>query len=127
MGRFLSESGYRPGLVVSSDATRARETARLAREEGGWSCETVVDGRLYRGGLDGLLGVVRDRREENEVVLLVGHNPTMAAAVSFLSGGGTFRFPTAAIACIEIPRETATVGPGCGVLRWLVVPRLLGR
>jgi len=47
--------------------------------------------------------------------------------VSLLIGGGLVRMPTAALARIDLlVDEWSEVGPGTGVLSWLVVPRVIG-
>ncbi len=61
-----------------------------------------------------------------ERVLIVGHNPTWADLVSRLIGGGDVRFPTAAVACVQLPESSwSAVGSSCGELLWFVIPRLL--
>jgi phosphohistidine phosphatase len=126
IGRFISEAGLRPQLVVSSTAVRAETTARLAAESGGWDCRVESDGELYGGGVQAVLGRVRQLPDDLERVVLVGHNPTWALATSALIGGGEIRFPTAAAACIgfEVPWRRLDVG--AGELRWFIIPRALG-
>ena len=58
--------------------------------------------------------------------MVVGHEPTCSETVSFLIGGGLVRMPTAALARVDSLVEAwGEVGPGTGVLSWLVVPRLI--
>ena len=125
MGRFLSDTGHQPTTVVSSIAERAAETARLAAESGQWDCEVVLDPRLYGGGTDAVLEVVRAFDPTVECALVVGHNPTWAETTSLLLGGASLRFPTAAIACLEVEGAWKDLRPGHTDLRWFVIPRLL--
>jgi phosphohistidine phosphatase len=126
IGRFLSAAGRRPDLVLTSTAVRARTTATLAAEAGGWRCHIVRAPELYSAGPEGVMDVVRDIETTVKQVLIVGHNPTWADLVSRLIGGGDFRFPTAAVACVQLPESSwSAVGSSCGELLWFVIPRLL--
>ncbi|MEN8165624.1 MAG: histidine phosphatase family protein, partial [Acidobacteriota bacterium] len=100
MGRFLTDTGHQPMTVISSAAERAAETARLANESGRWNCEVVLDRRLYGGGPEAVLEVVRAFEPSVKCALIVGHNPTWPETTSLLVGGANLRFPTAAIACL---------------------------
>ena len=111
--------------VISSTAERAAATARLAAESGGWNCEVVLDPKLYDGGPNAVLEVARALDPTIEYGLIVGHNPTWAETTSLLVGGANLRFPTAAIACLDIEGDWSAVRPSNAILRWFVTPRLL--
>lgn len=125
MGRFLNHAGYQPTIVISSTAERAVATARLAVEGGGWDCRAVFEEGLYGGSLEVVLDIVGSLDPAVDSALLVGHNPTWEEMVSLLIGGGQFRFPTAAVACLEIDGAWCDVRRGTADLRWFVTPRLL--
>ncbi len=125
MGRFLTDAGHQPMAVISSTAERAAATARLAIENGRWNCEVVLDPRLYGGGPDAVFEVVRAFDPTVDCTLVVGHNPTWTEMTSLLVGGANLRFPTAAIACLEIEGGWSDVRPSNAILRWFVTPRLL--
>lgn len=81
---------------------------------------------LYDGGVEGLIDEVRAEPESTELLMVVGHEPTCSETVSVLIGGGLVRMPTAALARVELlVNAWDEVGPGTGVLSWLVVPRLI--
>ncbi len=127
MGRFLTESGYTPDLVVTSTAVRARTTVELAAAAGGWTCAISSTRDFYGTGPE----VVLDRlRGENGAarVLVAGHEPTWSALVALTTGGGRVRMPTAAVACVEFAANSwSDVQAGSGQLRWLITPKLLDR
>lgn len=125
MGRFLTSTGHQPTTVISSTAERAAETGRLAAESGRWECNVVLETRLYSGGPEVVLEVVRTIELTVECAMIVGHNPTWAEMTSWLIGGGRFRFPTAAMACLEFDGPWKDLRPGFADLRWFVTPRLL--
>jgi len=125
MGRFLNQAGYQAMTVISSTAVRATETARLLVEGAGWDCRVVFKERVYGGGPEAILGIIRSLDPAIDNALLVGHNPTWEEMISLLIGGGCIRFPTAAVACLEFDGAWCDVRQGKANLRWFVTPRLL--
>jgi phosphohistidine phosphatase len=116
-GRFLGETGAVPDSVICSPALRARATLSLASEARSWESTVRESAALYDGGVEGLI---------DELLMVVGHEPTCSETVSVLIGGGLVRMPTAALARVELlVNAWDEVGPGTGVLSWLVVPRLI--
>jgi phosphohistidine phosphatase len=86
-GEWLHEHELGPELVLCSTATRTRQTWAAAAD-GGACGETVeYDDAIYSGGAESVLRTVRESAGEAQVVLVVGHNPTMAVLASRLSEG----------------------------------------
>jgi len=125
MGRFLTDSGFEPGLVLTSTAVRARQTVELAAEAGGWT-SSIRSTEVFYGADPG--EVVREiiESEPPDRLLVAGHEPTWSGLVSLLIGGGAVRMPTAAVACLGFPdRRWQDLPQSRGRLSWLVTPRLL--
>lgn len=104
----LSHRGFRPDLVLCSDAVRAKETFELMRPVFG---EVRVDyvPELYLGGLSAVVQAVIDRQnggpkgaDSARTILVIGHNPGLEACVAGLS-----------------PREVALKTADAAVLRSL--------
>ena len=126
MGRFVNAVGASPQLVVSSSALRARATAELASEAGGWGCPIVIDSALYASDVETVLGAVAAAAGDASIVLIAGHEPTWSELVSRLIGGGRVRMPTAAVACLDLARGGwSELHAGSCSLRWLVTPKTL--
>ncbi len=126
MGKFLSEKGEVPDLAISSTAVRARDTLDRAVRAGDWSCRVEQLDDLYLPSPFGLLEVLRHQSDEAASVMLVGHEPAWSETLSLLVGGGRFRFPTAAMARVDVDSERwADVDFGMGSLRWMVTPKEL--
>jgi len=85
MGRVLATEDRAPDLVVTSTAVRARETARLAKEAGDWSCEIVLEPNLYGTGAEAAVQTAAEAPEHDRL-MLVGHQPTWSILVSILTG-----------------------------------------
>jgi phosphohistidine phosphatase len=86
-GRWLHEQGLGAELVLCSDSTRTRQT--WASAEAGGACGEAVafDHALYSGGESGVLQSVREQAADAQVILVIGHNPTMAMLASGLAEG----------------------------------------
>lgn len=126
MGRFLTDTDQQPELIVSSSAVRALTTAELAAEAGGWDCEIRSEQGLYGAGATGLLREIRALDNLLDTVMLTGHEPTFSSLASLLIGGGDFRFPTAAVACIAFATHRwEQVDFGRGTLHWFAPPKLI--
>ncbi len=101
MGRRLRGEELVPDLVLASPAVRARETARLAGEDGSFADRIeTVDG-LYGAEPADCLDLVRRRGGPRERVMLVGHNPGLQELVRG-AGDGIEAMPTGAVAMIAV-------------------------
>lgn len=126
IGEMLTRTGMVPDVAVTSPAVRATTTLELAMKAGGWDCPVQVSEALYGEGPTAVFEEIARQSDEVERVLLVGHEPTWSEMVGLLVGGGHHRFPTGAVAAIDLEVDRwADVRPGCGLLMFLVVPRLL--
>jgi phosphohistidine phosphatase len=126
IGRFLTDSGTTPDLVLSSTAVRALITAELAATAGEWGCDIVTSRDLYASDPERVLDVVRETENGVERLLIAGHEPTWSTLVTWLIGGGRVRMPTAAVACLDLPHgDWIDLAPAACELRWLVTPKML--
>lgn len=101
VGRFVATAGRVPDLVLTSSAVRARTTAEVAIEAGGWGLEPVVLDELYLPSVDRVLEAVAAHGGDAATVMVVGHEPTWSGLVGHLTSA-VVRYPTAALASIEV-------------------------
>lgn len=101
MGQLLGELNLRPDLIVSSNAVRALDTARLVAEACGYRGEVIPTAELYHADPETHLSLLRSMPPISERILLVGHNPGMEDLIAHLIGRREL-FPTAALAYIEL-------------------------
>ena len=126
IGRYLSGLEHFPQKVICSSAQRAEETVRLAAEAGNWSCPVHVTDRLYACSSADLLDFLRGCSDDDQSLLLAGHMPSLPDLIGDLVAGARVKFPTAALAAIDVSvRSWSEVEPGCGTLLWLVTPKIL--
>ena len=126
MGKWLTETGQTPDFLISSTATRAHTTLKLAHEAGKWDLDIHTTNRLYEASVGDYLEVIRETPAHAGSVLVAGHEPTCSMTTGMLVGGAYIRFPTAAIARIDVNTESwQEVGPSTGTLIWFVPPKFL--
>lgn len=123
VGEWLAGSGLTPDLVLSSDALRTRQTAELVLEAlgGGAAPDVRYLPELYSAGVHRVLEIVAGAAESVTILLVVGHEPTMSAAVTALTGEPV-SFPTSALAVVELDGPWASVTEGAGRLATVRTP-----
>jgi len=125
MGRVLRLSGQVPELVITSSATRAKQTLEISKEEGKWKCEVTENKLLYYGSYEEIFKLLKNLSDKYSSVMLVGHEPKCSNLTSHLIGGGVLTFKTATMARIDfIIDEWSMLHPGGGELRWMQNPSL---
>lgn len=129
VGRWLAAEGHRPDAALVSSALRTRETWDLVAAELPRAPAPVVLDALYHAGPEVMLRCLA--RAEGRCVLMLGHNPGMAAFAGWMLARPPAHarfadYPTAATLVAEFPAERwADVSPGSGIARAFVVPREL--
>ena len=128
IGTYLRTVVGTPETIITSDATRARQTAELVATAVGVSMSLTLEPRLYGADVATLIDVVRAIPDGATTALLVGHNPgfeDLAEALASLPAGAV-RLPTAGLAILdfEVPRWT-TIQQGSGRVRTVATPRTI--
>lgn len=86
-GRWIAAQGLTPDHVLVSSARRTRETWAAVAGAAGWQVAAEHDDGLYAAGPDTALDLVRESPAGARVVLVIGHNPTMAYLAQLLDDG----------------------------------------
>jgi phosphohistidine phosphatase len=108
MGKYLASIDLIPDQVLTSSATRARQTIELASEAGRWGCPVRVTEQLYGASVDGVIDEIRSEPDTTQTLLM--------------------HFPTAAVACIEFDVDRwSEIDYESGRLAWHVKPKQLKR
>lgn len=127
VARRISELGWVPDVVLSSDSQRTRETAKLLKSE--WPKGTRFEffTSLYHGGVDELVEEVSALPADIKCALALGHNPGWEGAVLWLTGED-IRLTTANAALLEQKADSwkeAVSTRGAWTLREVVRPKEL--
>jgi phosphohistidine phosphatase len=117
-------------LVVSSPATRARQTAEMLAAKMDHQRPILWKNAIYGSGAHALLGILQGLPEDANHVALIGHNPGSEMLVGGLSSGAphqlSVHMPTAAIASLRLEIFWWSQARwGCGQLNLLVKPKIL--
>ena len=139
MGRWLRAAGHVPDRVLCSTARRTRETWQLAQPELGTSPPVSFEDQVYEASTAQLLDLARHAPPAVKTLLIVGHAPGIPELALTLAGAATpgdgdggsgavfdrmrAKFPTAAVAVLELTGPWDRLGPGVARLTSFVTPR----
>lgn len=132
-----------PDQILCSTARRARETWQLAQPGLAATPPVSFDHRVYEASAAQLLGLVHRASPAGKTLLIVGHDPAVPELALMLARTAppadndtesdvvprvTFdrmkaKFPTAAIAVLELTSSWGQLGPGTARLTGFVTPR----
>src|SRR5689334_25090071 len=89
-GAWLSARTLRPSRVLCSPSRRTRETwhsVRVALGDAADATEVVMDDALYFSGTTAALDLIRATDPDVDVLVVVGHNPTVSMISAALDPG----------------------------------------
>src|ERR1700741_178705 len=125
IGQRLVEENLSNPLVICSPAVRTRETAAIVLKSAKLQLEPQFDDRIYEASLRELVEIVSEIPEDNEVAIMIGHNPGFEELLAFLTGEQR-RMPTCALAKIRFGDVNwRDVRAGAGSLEWFIAPKEL--
>ena len=104
MGRVLVGERIKMDAIFCSTAQRTRETLSLLLEEFSFESTPRYLDQLYTAELRDYLDMLMQLSPNVEVVMIVGHNPTIASAVEFFTERYQ-AFTPASVALIEFEIE----------------------
>lgn len=133
VGAELAALGCVPDVVYSSTAARTRETWSLMEPEFGGHPRVEFLRGLYLASPRMVLATVAATPRKARTVMVLGHNPSTQALAALLSRTGDqdetgrirTRFPTGAVAVIELAADDWARAEDGGELLHLVLPRRL--
>lgn len=124
MGKFIEKNDFLPELIISSPATRAKETANIVKKSANLQTDIKFEENIYEASLQTLVRIVSELNEKLQSVMLVGHNPGFENLVKFLTGA-IQSLPTAGLAIIDLDvSKWSEIEENCGVLQKLIRPKL---
>ncbi|HIP27645.1 MAG TPA: histidine phosphatase family protein, partial [Sulfurovum sp.] len=103
MAKLLKEKGIKPELILSSPATRAKETAKEYHSVLGG--ELRFNAHIYEASTLSLRYLVEETFQEVDTLMLVGHNPGLTGLNDLLSDKSIYNLVTAAVVAIEFDEE----------------------
>ncbi len=133
MAAYMRREGHLPQVVLCSTAKRAEETWRLIAPTLAGDPEVRFLKSLYLAPPSVLLASLRRLPEDIERAMIVAHNPGLESLAAQLCGDGkkaalqqlALKYPTAALAVIQVDAPWAALAPGRGFLKELTIPKKL--
>jgi len=137
MGRWLRTAGYVPSQVLCSTARRARETWQLAQPGLGADPPVSFERRVYQASAAELLALVHQTPAAVRTLMIVGHDPAIQELALMLAGATVpagraaaldrmrAKFPTAAVAVLELAGSWRQLAAGAAQLAAFITPREL--
>jgi phosphohistidine phosphatase len=130
---YLESQRIRPELVLCSPARRTRDTLDLLQPALPRRTKVRIDDGLYGADADEIMQRLRAVDAQVGSVMVVGHNPGLEDVAMELAGDGDdaamaqlrTKFPTAALARLELDSGWSQLGAGRAYLAALVLPRQL--
>jgi phosphohistidine phosphatase len=127
----LPSAGIHPALVLCSSAVRTLETLDALRPALGETAEVQIEAELYGADAWEILERLRTIDAGIPQVLVIGHNPGLQDLAIELSGEGDVsllnqlrtKFPTGALATLDLEVTWAELGAGHAHLTHLVTPK----
>jgi phosphohistidine phosphatase len=123
-GKFM-EKEKSPGIIVTSPAFRALETAFIFASEFGIDTEKVIlnSSLYYKMSFQNLPDILSNINEDSEIVTLFGHNPSFTQIANTLSKEGCEFLPKTGIVCISFNITTwSEIGRNIGKIEYFLKP-----
>jgi phosphohistidine phosphatase len=131
IGKYISDQGLAPDLVLCSPAVRAQQTWALAAEMLDRIPPVELVPALYNASPHDIVQEVRVQGRDAGTICIVGHHPGIDGTALFLAGTGDqgaldrirAKYPTGALAVLESSIEDwAALAPGIAELKRFVTP-----
>ena len=107
MGERMRRAGIRPSLMLSSNAVRAWETAKIIANALGYPREFLQrEADIYMASVTTLLEIIRQQDDGFNHIMVVGHNPGMTDFANELVPDLIDNLPTAGTLTFEIDSAT---------------------
>lgn len=124
MAKILAERGFKPDLIISSTAKRARQTAKFFRKEYGIKKDEMqIEPLIYGGDEQAIFDILRKLPDTMDTVFLFGHNPTMNYLAALFSEDH-IHVPTCGILVVELNISSwKDVQPDHTALKHFIYPK----
>jgi phosphohistidine phosphatase len=127
MGKRFKEKGIQPTLLLSSPAKRALSTAkRIAKVLKYPKDDIKTDRKLYHADEETMLAVVRELKDNKNIVMIFSHNPGLTEFVNSLMDGelDIDNVPTCGVVAFQFNFDSwKDVGWGKGKLLFFDYPK----
>jgi len=86
IAKVIAKNNLTPDLILSSSATRARETVDVVTETLEFQNRIVFHDELYMGEPSDIITAINNLSDDYNIVMIVGHNPGLEAYLQIVDG-----------------------------------------
>ena len=98
----FNKNNVKPGLIISSPAVRAHETATLIANGTGYPVgEIILDNKIYQEYTDRILDIIYGTADSIDSLMIIGHNPTITRLANLFLHPGIEMLPTSGVVSIS--------------------------
>ena len=123
IGEFIGNDGLTITAVLCSPALRARETIDLVLSAAKLSLVPVYDSTIYEGDPPALAELISAVEDDDEGLLVVGHNPTVEDLQTILTGQSAHFSPGTLAKIVFETEKWGEIGSAKGTLQRIVSPK----
>jgi phosphohistidine phosphatase len=128
MARILKSNEKDPGLIISSPAFRAYETAMIFCREYEINPDSIkICSDLYFDlQPEDFVTFIQSQSDEHDTISLFGHNPLITAMAAFFAADEPDELPKTGIFCISFEAGSwKEIGPDSGTTEYFLKPKSL--
>ena len=127
ISEFLKRKNVKPGLLLSSSAVRAYETARIIASDIGYPEDKIMKTEnLYHASSDEIFDELFALPDELDSVMIFGHNPTFTYFVNRFIRPGIDNLPTTGTVSVTFDCDFWNDIPGSDFhVNFVVFPSML--
>lgn len=123
----LKEMGIRPDLILSSPASRAKQTAQIFAKGLQYDEDKIEYQKFIYDGYTSaeFIDFLGKYDRSNDTIIVMGHNPEIAMMAINLTDGNYFHFPTAAATGISYNIDSwKEMMVREGKTEWFIYPKM---
>lgn len=118
VGKYLNTHDYNVDLIITSDATRSKTTARLVAAEIQYPTDQIqFDEKIYSGSLRDLLSLIQKTPDSMKHILMVGHCPTIIELNNYLSNSQKTNIETCELTLFNMEGGWSELVAGAGKIK----------
>jgi len=124
---YFNNNRITPGLLISSPALRAHETAVLIAKGTGYPVDKIREERkIYDEYIDRILDLIYETPDQFDSLMIVGHNPTITHLANLFLHPGIDQLPTSGVVCISFDTDKwETIPKSQPKEKFVVFPKML--
>jgi phosphohistidine phosphatase len=117
MAEFIATKISKVDKIISSPAVRALTTSKIFAKAFNYEENDIEkDFGFYDRGIKYIINVLAAQKNENDVVMIFGHNPTVSSLVTYFSGESVGELPPCSVSCIDFD-----------MVSWLDIDKINGK